>query len=198
MVTRSFAPPKLLEEREPTRHPNKRKEIARMSTGGPAPKAQRRVGGKRAAECQLRPPSPEPDMSLLSWSDSGDTIHLDNTPPPEIGFFGGSDVIPDTGSLAKCKCAEVYCDKKQGASYGSDKKPKARYRVDPPGETGIGGKEPDFGDFIVGPRAYRPRNRNCPIDPPIDPPEDGRKQGKVLDQARGADPPAQDKRCMLE
>jgi hypothetical protein len=84
MVTRSFAPPELLEEREPACHPPKRKEIARMSTGGPAPKEQRRVGGKRAAECQLRPPSPEPDMSLLSWNDSGDTIHLDSTPPPEI------------------------------------------------------------------------------------------------------------------
>jgi hypothetical protein len=130
----------------------------------------------------LPPPSPEPDMLLLSWSDSGDSIHLDSTPPPVIGFFAAYDVIPDTGSLAKCKCAEVDCDKKPGASYGSDKKPKARYRaevdcdkkpgasygsdkkpkaryrVDPPGETAMGDKEPDFGDYKVGPRAYNPGN----------------------------------------
>jgi hypothetical protein len=65
MATRSSAP-RLLEEREPAPHQKRKKETARMSTGGPAPKAQR--AGDRVTKGPLRPQSPEEDMSLSSWS----------------------------------------------------------------------------------------------------------------------------------
>jgi hypothetical protein len=79
MATRSSAP-RLLEEREPARHQKRREASARMSTGGPAPKAQQ--ADDRVTKGPLRPQSPEEDMSLTSWSLSPIDAPLD---PPEDG-----------------------------------------------------------------------------------------------------------------
>jgi hypothetical protein len=107
MATHSSAP-RLLEEREPTPHQKRKKETARMSTGGPAPKAQQ--AGDRVTKGPLRPQSPEEDLSLSSWSLSPIGGPVD---PPEDGRkkSKGHDKIKAKG--ADIEEREPTCQKKK-------------------------------------------------------------------------------------
>jgi hypothetical protein len=132
MATRSSAP-RLLEEREPAPHQKRKKETARMSTGGPAPKAQR--AGDRVTKGPLRPQSPEEDMSLSSWSLSPIDGLVD---PPEDGRkkSKGHDKIKAKG--ADIEEREPACHKKWkvAARMGKAADLVQARGADPPGRDG--------------------------------------------------------------
>jgi hypothetical protein len=107
MATRSSAP-RLLEEREPAPHQNRKKETARMSTGGPAPKAQR--AGDRVTKGPLRLQSPEEDMWLSSWSLSPIDAPID---PPEDGRKKSKGHDKTKANGADIEEREPACHKKR-------------------------------------------------------------------------------------
>jgi hypothetical protein len=103
--------PRLLEEREPARHQNRKKATARISIGGPAPKAQR--AGDRVTKGPLRPQSLEEDMSLSSWSLSPIDPPID---PPEDGRKKSKGHDKTKAKGADIEEREPACHKKRKVS----------------------------------------------------------------------------------
>jgi hypothetical protein len=128
-----------------------------MSTGGPAPKAQR--AGDRVTKGPLRPQSPEEDMLLSSWSLSPIDGPVD---PTEDGRKKSKrhDKIEAKG--ADIEEREPACHKKRKVAPQMSTSNRVTKGPLHPHSTLLG--------------MYHSSWTDVPVDPPIDPPE-GSGQG---------------------